>query len=121
MGRHKKGYADIVEDLVLKAVAGGPRPILSIIGAVDAPETSVRRAVSMLLAMEKLKDCGVATKFGYSMRGTNARAYGLPCDASSGSEDLDEIEDAQLRPRKKSGSGVIAPPPYATGYRWGNV
>ena len=53
--------------------------------------------------------------------GPRVRAYGLPGLANTGDDDIDEIERAQRRPSKRKGSGVIAPQPYATGYRWGNV
>lgn len=121
MTRQRTNYIETVEAMILQSVAGSPRPILSIIGAVDAPESTVRRAVTVLMARGELKDCGLASLHGYSMRGTNVHAYGLPKHALDSPEDLEEVEAEQLRPRSKSGSGVIAPPPYATGYRWGNV
>lgn len=117
----RRGFIELVEQKVLQAVANGPRPMLSIIGAVDEAESTVRRAASILMARGELIDCGMASAYGYAMRGLNTRAYGLPSVAVAQADDLDEIEQVQLRPRSKSGSGVIAPPPYATGYRWGNV
>lgn len=121
MAYYGPDYSKTIEKLVLKALVGGPRPILSLVAMVDASESAVRRVVASMVETGTLKDCGSASRFGYAMRSGAVKAYGLPDDAPDGPEDLAEIEAAQLRPRSKSGSGVIAPPPYATGYRWGNV
>lgn len=102
-------------------VRRGPRPIIVIAGDLRLPESDVRKAIDVMVEAGRLEDYGSANRWGYKMRGSRVLAYGLPGLGNSGADDLDEVEFHQRRRGKASGSGVIAPAPYATGYRWGNV
>jgi hypothetical protein len=106
---------------ILGQVRRGPRPVIVIAGDLRVTDDEVRKAVNAMVDAGALEDYGSANNWGYKMRSTSVRAYGLPGLANTGDDDIDEIERAQRRPSKRKGSGVIAPQPYATGYRWGNV
>jgi len=119
MAYYGPDYYKLIEQFVLKAVESGPRPVLSITASVAASESAVRRVVAGLVASGRMKDFGSASKFGFDGRAT--RAYGLPDAGAGAADDLDAVEAVQLRRASRSGSGVITPRPYATGFRWGNA
>jgi len=121
MSRRRLDFDQVVQREILKAVESRPRTIMSLLMVVPVSESGLRRLVFKLIADGKLRDYGSAANFGYVVNSSAVRAYGLPGDVEAGDADLDVVEAAQLRRRSKSGSGVIAPQPYATGYRWGNV
>lgn len=118
---------------ILKAVADWPLPSRECakrLGVVNKDN----RIGSEMHYMEKiglLKICGTAWEAGF-VEGYKAttRVYGLPAFPMLPSIDEDETRAAlrnrtqrshHRRPialRRGSGSGVIAPPPYRTGFRW---
>ena len=114
-------YRKMIAKLVLRLLAKGPRPIRAVMANVEASESTLQRVIKEMVEEGVIVDRGSAGHFGYPMRGNSQRAYGLPLGDAGAADDFEDVELPRLRSRPRKGSGVIAPAPYVTGYRWGNV
>lgn len=112
--RRKKGE---LEAQILALVAGGPMPTVVISRRLNVKLSSCTATIWRMCESGKLEVHGSAKRFGWDVRNSKTLAYGRP----QGFEE-DEVDVLRrVRGGQKAGSGVIAPQPYATGYRWGNV
>lgn len=107
---------------VLACLAQGPLPNREIARRLDYPVTLMGAEVYNMEKAGLIKVVGTAHEAGF-VAGYNAttKAFGLPdCPLLPGVVDREAARRRQLRPlRSRGGSGVIAPPPYVTGFRWG--
>jgi hypothetical protein len=110
----KKGE---LEAEILALTERGPMPASVMAKRLNARLNSCTATVSRMVSNGKLEVHGPAKRFGWDVRNMRVLAYGHPREA-----DEDEVVVLQrVRQGRRPGSGVIAPQPYATGYRWGNV
>lgn len=102
---------------ILAVTAAKPMPAIQISKRLNVKLSTCTATIARMLDSGKLAVRGTAMSFGWDVRNTKVLAYGHPLEF----EEDDAMLLRRVRAGRKAGSGVIAPQPYATGYRWGNV
>lgn len=118
----RKGF---LEALVLDVLRHGPLPIHTVARRLNRNTSVIRMAMMRMADRGQIELYGTAGTLGIDASKLNARCFGLPRALPFGWDEADDGGDdgdapqrpAAPRPLSK-GSGVVAPAPYATGFRW---
>jgi hypothetical protein len=108
---------------ILECLAEWPLPKREIARRIDGERERVGVEIYNMQKVGLVKVCGTAHEAGF-VDGYNSttKAFGLPdFPLLPGAVDREAatLRGRQPRPSRNRGSGVIAPPPYRTGFRWG--
>lgn len=118
----RKGF---LEKLVLDALQQGPLPTATVARRLNRDASVIRSTMRRMAGHGLIEPYGTAGRLGIEASKLTAQCFGLPrplpldCDEADEGADDGEGPQGQAAPRPLSrGSGVVAPAPYATGFRW---
>lgn len=110
---------------VLDVLAQGPMPIATVARILNRDVNTMRGAMHYMLGKRVIEFYGTARALGLDAPFGQTKCYGVPRPAGAAAAAVDDEGDDVPQPapaaRRQQGSGVVAPAPYATGFRWWNV